>query len=128
VVVKCVKLNKMVFNALLRVPSSFILGGPSQCGKTTWTLNLLRRAHVLFEDPRVTQNIVYYYKEWQEGFELFNREGLVKSWVDTMPTVEDFKERTKDYKESGGSIVIFDDYGQYINKDMAEVKNTFWSL
>jgi GTPase SAR1 family protein len=94
------------FHGKLRHPSTWLLAGPSNCGKTTFTMNLLRQAHELFEDPRCKQNIIFYYSIWQSGFDSFDRESIVRSWVGKMPTVEDFKERTLPYKDKGGSIVV----------------------
>ena len=47
-------------------PSSIMIAGPSQCGKTTFTRQLLRQANVLFERP--IKKIVYCYGQWQECF------------------------------------------------------------
>lgn len=102
-------------------PSTFILGGPSQCGKTSFTLNLLRRASHLFTDSRCTQNIVYYYKEWQDSFDMFQAENIVTDWVCGAPSAADFKSRTEEYKNRGGSIVILDDFGQEINRDIVSI-------
>ena len=46
-----------------KCPSSLIIAGPSQCGKTTFTRQLLREANVLFERP--IKKIVYCYGQWQ---------------------------------------------------------------
>ena len=43
-----------------------MIAGPSQCGKTTFTRQLLRQANVLFERP--IKQIVYCYGLWQECF------------------------------------------------------------
>ena len=43
-----------------------LIAGPSQCGKTTFTRQLLRQANVLFERP--IKKIVYCYGQWQECF------------------------------------------------------------
>ena len=46
--------------------SSLIIAGPSQCGKTTFTRQLLQQADSLFE--RSIRKIVYCYGQWQECF------------------------------------------------------------
>lgn len=99
-------------------PSTFLLAGPSQCGKSSFVFNLLRKIDLLFSEPRCAQNIIYYYKEWQEGFELFQNENIVKEWINGIPTVDDFKSRVEAYKHIGGSCVIIDDFGQSITKDI----------
>ena len=49
-----------------KCPSSIIIAGPSQCGKTTFTRQLLQQADPLFDRP--IRKIVYCYGQWQECF------------------------------------------------------------
>ena len=49
-----------------KCPSSIMIAGPSQCGKTTFTKQLLEQADSLFERP--IRKIVYCYGQWQECF------------------------------------------------------------
>ena len=49
-----------------KCPSSIIIAGPSQCGKTTFTRQLLQQADYLFERP--IRKIIYCYGQWQESF------------------------------------------------------------
>ena len=49
-----------------KCPSSIIIAGPSQCGKTAFTKQLLQQADSLFERP--IRKIVYCYGQWQECF------------------------------------------------------------
>lgn len=95
----------MPFNGALRNPSFFVLAGPSFCGKTTFALNLLRRAGDVMEDPRCLQNVIYYYKENQPAFDRMQKESIVSAFVGHPPTIEDVKERCERYKDSGGSII-----------------------
>ena len=53
--------------AQFKCPSSVMIAGPSQCGKTTFTKLLLQYADVLFERP--IRKIVYCYRQWQECFQ-----------------------------------------------------------
>ena len=49
-----------------KCPSNIIIAGPSQCGKTTFTRQLLQQADYLFERP--IRKIIYCYGQWQESF------------------------------------------------------------
>ncbi len=102
-------------------PSSFVLGGVSQSGKTTFTLNLLRNIEHLFEDPRCKQNIIYYYKQWQNSYESFKKENIVKEWLNHLPSEDDVKEKTLLFKDRGGSVIVIDDFAQELNKDVANI-------
>jgi len=110
-----------MFDLRFRNPSSFLLAGSSQCGKTTFTINLLKNVSSLFEDPRCRQNILYFYKEWQKSYEDFKKEKIVREWINKVPTIQDVKEKTKSYKHCGGSIIIIDDFAQQLNKEVAEM-------
>jgi hypothetical protein len=109
------------FDLRFKNPSSFILGGVSQSGKTTFTLNLLRNIDQLFEDPRCKQNIIYFYKQWQESYENFKRENIVREWINHLLTEDDIKEKTLLYKDRGGSVIVVDDFAQELNKDIANI-------
>jgi hypothetical protein len=110
-----------MFDIRFQNPSTFLLAGASQSGKTTFTLNLLRYGDILFTNPTCLQNVIYYYKEWQDSFDYFQRESVVTEWVNQVPTSEDFKERTLLYKDRGGSVVIIDDFAGELNKDIASI-------
>lgn len=105
----------------LKNPFTAICAGASQSGKTTFVLNLLRNIDLLFEDPRCKKNIIYYYKEMQSSLQSFQAEQIVQHWVHQLPTVEDIKEKTIIAKDSGGSIVIIDDFAADLNKEIAEI-------
>lgn len=105
------------YDVRFRHPATFLLAGASQSGKTHFAFNLLRKADVLFNDPRCTQNIIYYYKQWQDSFEMFENENIVTKWINGKPTADDFTSQVEKYKDNGGSIVILDDFGQEITKD-----------
>jgi hypothetical protein len=71
----------------------------------------------MFEHPSCKENIIYYYKSWQEGYESIKNDGLVTHWVNEAPTVEDIKEKTLAHKERG-SVIIIDDFLSQVNKEM----------
>ena len=57
-----------------KTPCSIIVAGPSQCGKTTFTRQLLRSASRAFDRP--VRRIVYCYGEPQRCFKDMQREGI----------------------------------------------------
>ena len=63
-----------------KCPSSVMLAGPSQCGKTTFTRQLLQNADILFERP--IRKIVYCYGQLQE---CFNSMGSQITFVEGIP-------------------------------------------
>jgi predicted P-loop ATPase/GTPase len=109
------------FDVRFRNPSSFLLGGVSQSGKTTFAFNLLENIGELFEDPRCAQNVIYYYNVWQNSFDVARRKNLVKEWFDKLPTTEEFKTLTMPYAKKGGSVVVFDDFAEDLTVDILKV-------
>ena len=60
-------------------PSSFLVAGATQAGKTTFTLNVLRNIDHLFEKPECKWNVHYFYREDQPGFALIAKEKIDNS-------------------------------------------------
>jgi DNA polymerase III delta prime subunit len=110
-----------MYDLRFRNPSTFILAGPSQSGKTTLALNLLRGIDEVFLQPECKNNIIYFYNQWQHGFESFKTENTVKEWVNKMPSTEDVLEKTLMYKDFGGSVAIVDDFQQQLSRDTIEL-------
>lgn len=111
----------MPFDLRFRNPSSFILAGSSQSGKTTLTFNILRHIKTLFQDPRCRHNIIYFYNQWQSSYDCFRKENIVKEWINKLPTEEDIKEKTMLHKSKGGSVLVIDDFGQEVTKDIVKL-------
>jgi predicted kinase len=109
-----------MYDARFRNPSSFLLAGASQSGKTTFTMNLLRNIHVLFEKPECVKNVIYYYNQWQNSFEGFSKENIVKQWINKLPTTQDIEEKTMGFQRDG-SIIIIDDFAQELNKNSLQI-------
>jgi hypothetical protein len=105
----------MEYDLRFRVPSRFILAGASQSGKTTFVTNLLKFGGLLFEDPRCLQNVVYYHKS------VMRPDSSVTHWINEVPTAADIRDRTQLYANSGGSIVVIDDFAGDLGKDIVEV-------
>lgn len=110
-----------MFDLRFKNPCSFIVAGVSQSGKTTFTLNLLRNIDTMFADPRCKQNVIYYYKKGQDVFNMFEKEKIVKKWVDHLPTEQMINEATMAYKGKGGSVLIIDDFGQELTRDIVSL-------
>lgn len=106
-----------MYDLRFKNPSSFIIGGASQSGKTIFTLNLIRHANELFEKPQCSQNVVYYYKQHQDSFERVKPEGIIHQWVNELPTCESVTDRTEGFKNQG-SMVIIDDFAGELNADI----------
>lgn len=101
-------------------PCSFILAGPTQCGKTTFALNLLRHADQLFQQPSCQQNVVYFYREEQPAYTMFAEEQLVHKWFRHLPSAQEIDDLTEAHLETG-SIIIIDDFQEHLTPDTVEI-------
>jgi hypothetical protein len=129
-------LNKP-YDLRFRNPSSFLLAGASQSGKTTFTLvhtcvhmcvaayrvphfrsrlNILRNIDTLFQNPSCKANVIYYYRQKQEHFKLFQQEGIVHRWINHLPTTAGIEEVTKLHQHTG-SIIVIDDFAEALTRD-----------
>ena len=82
---KALKL-RLVNMSQFKCPSSIIISGPSQCGKTTFTRQILQHADCLFERP--IRKIVYCYGQWQDCFkELVKEVTFMEGIPDDIPAL-----------------------------------------
>ena len=106
----------------LRIPLGTIsmLCGPAGCGKTVKVAHILKNKNMLFKDGEKVDNVVFCYATWQPLYSELKELNIVTKWVNYLPTNEEFIDLVKDYKEEG-SICIFDDFLNEINKDMVQI-------
>lgn len=101
-----------MFDARFKSPSSWLIAGPSSSGKTTFVFHLLEHFSKLFESPERVQNVLYFYKTWQQAFSQPKNSSLVSEFIEGLPTVEMVVDKTISFQKQGGSIIIIDDFMQ----------------
>ena len=111
------EVDRETFDLRLKTPFSYILAGPTSCGKTTFCFNLLKYRKILFDKP--TDNVFYFYSQYQNIFESFKSLGIVKEWINELPTRDTLNEKTLPFKDGDGSVVIIDDYMNEVNNDVS---------
>ena len=109
------------FDLRFQTPCSLVCAGPSQAGKTSFTLNLLRHIPEMFQDDRCKDNVLYFYKNWQPALARFSKEGIVKRFFDYLPTADQIIELTRPYAKDGGSVVVIDDFAEQLNKEICRI-------
>lgn len=112
-----------MFDLRFKHPSTYLIAGSSQSGKTTFVMNILRNIEII-ENGKDIKNILYFYKEWQPIFDKAYDEKLVTNFLNYIPTVEDIREKTFYYSDKGGSIIIIDDYMQEVTDDIVTLYTT----
>ena len=93
-------------------PTSFIVTGATQSGKSSFCKNLLVYKDTLFEPtPKATYLI---YKIWQPIYSEMEKLGLVTKFIHGIPEMDTLIEILSSHTNEGGSILIFDDIGSEI--------------
>lgn len=108
-----------MFDARLKNPSTFIVSGPSQSGKTSLVVDILKNGSTLFEDPRCLQQVYYFYKQWQPKYDEMQRSGLNVEFIQRLPNVAQIRDYATVLASSGGCVMILDDFMQEVSKDIS---------
>jgi len=85
-------------------PSSIVISGPSQSGKTSLTFEMLKHADGMFEKPPA--KIMYAYKAWQPIYEEMEQTVRNIEFLEGLPTKEDLKILSE---QGDHTILILDD-------------------
>lgn len=101
--------------------STHLLVGPSGSGKTYRISRILRLKDSLIQNGNCIKNVVFCYAAWQKEYDILNKDGIVTTWFNKMPTNGEFIGLVEKYVDHGGSIVVIDDFMSKINKDMEEI-------
>lgn len=109
----------------IRFKTSFncIIHGPSGTGKTTFVKNLLMLRNQLFSTPPA--KVFLFYTMNQSIYEEMKNESLVDELINVsreqFPTLDDIVNMVHPYKDSGGSLLIFDDVLTELNPDFENI-------
>ena len=109
----------------IRFKTSFncIIHGPSGTGKTTFVKNLLMLRNQLFSTPPA--KVFLFYTMNQSIYEAMKNESLVDELINVsreqFPALDDIVNMVHPYKDSGGSLLIFDDVLTELNPDFENI-------
>ena len=119
----CVKIIFLIFEEKMdlrfKAPFSWLLAGGSGCGKTTKCVNFLK-SHDKLIDTGKCDNIIYFYNQWQPSYDELESSMDIQ-WIEGVPTMNRIRELTLSHKNSGGSIVIIDDFMSSLDKSLIEL-------
>lgn len=107
----------------LRFPSgaTHLMIGISGSGKTYRMIDILRNKNLLFENGKNIKNIIFCYADWQDAYTDLRKEGIVNTWINKMPSNEEFVNLVEPFRYKGGSIVIIDDFMNDMDKDIKKI-------
>ena len=107
-----------ILDLRLKNPFTMLVSGPTACGKTTFTRELLIRRNLLNTKP--TYKVYYFYKVYQPIFDQMKQLGIVDEFVEGMCTM-DFLEKNVDKQDNFCSTVIIDDQALDADEDTAKM-------
>ena len=112
-----------MFDVRFRSPSTCVISGPSQSGKTSLLQKILQHGPHIFQDPKCLDNIVFFYNQWQPIYSDIQKK-FGGTFVNAVPTIESVTQLTQKYDKRGGSIVIIDDFMQQLTSDISTIFTT----
>ena len=119
------KIKKMV-DASLQMGSSFILAGPSSCGKSSFIRNLIKCRNNIFN--KNIRNVYIVCSNVQGIYEELVKSKDVKKIFYEMPTEDEIREIAEIEKERGGTILILDDILPEIEKSKKLIEKMFTEI
>lgn len=96
----------------LKCPFSMIVCGPSNCGKTTWVVELLRKRKEVFN--KESDNVIWFYKVWQDSYE--RNKDIVNHFEQGMCTMEWLETNAKP-----NTTIVIDDMASEATDDTAKI-------
>lgn len=109
-----------LYDTYFRYPSTCLVTGPSGSGKTNLIAKILQNKESIFENGKC-KNIIFFYKEWQQIYDVLENQQLVNRWINHSPTVNEIKEFSEPFRNDEGTICIIDDFMDNLNKNIADV-------
>jgi hypothetical protein len=112
----------MSWDLTLQTPFNCIISGISQSGKTTFMRNLLQMRNYIFSTP--PKHVIMFYKIQQDIYDQMLEEKSINELIninDSDLSFDSINEKISNYKDEGGSLIIFDDSMTDIYKDFEQI-------
>lgn len=109
----------MPFDLSFESNTSFLLCGPSGCGKTTFTLELIKYKHYIFN--KAPNYVVVVRKHQQPTYDEMFKNGLINEIYSDVPSLHDIVEMAKKYMHIGGSLLVLDDVMTDVAEDIQTI-------
>ena len=97
-------------------PSTTLLVGPSNSGKTSLITKILQNRYNLIGGGEI--KTILFYNRWQPIYDIWVKLGLIHYSFNGVPHIDEFKSLCEFYSLDAGVIVIFDDLGSQILKNL----------
>jgi len=106
----------LIFDARFAHPASHLITGPSSSGKTCKTYSILRHKNLLFKNGHDIKHVILCYSQWQPIYQKMKDKLIVNTFINKLPSTEEFENITLPHKNNGGCIVVIDDFMGEIGK------------
>ena len=118
-------MSKMLFNSIQWAhPSTTVVAGPSNSGKTTLISKILQHKNQLFTSTQKLKTVLFY-NQYQEIYRNWSDDGFIDYCQDGIPSLTDFEAIAKFYSNSEGAVIIFDDLGAQVLNNLDFFEHIF---
>lgn len=114
-------MEKEIYDGRLLHPTTHLMVGPPSSGKTYRTARILESKNSLIQNGEAIKNIVFCYSVWQSTYTELEKKKIVNKWINKLPTLEEYLDLVRGYKDQGGSIVVIDDFMGGLTKDLVQI-------
>jgi len=98
-----------------------IISGSAGAGKSSLSIKIICNKDQLIKDGHLIKNIVVFYNTYQPLYDTLLQKFPNIKFIPRPPTNDEFIEVTQPFANSGGSIVLIDDWINQISPDFAEI-------
>ena len=113
-------LQETFYDVRFTHPSTFLISGVSGSGKTFLTSSILKAKNSCFK-PEIPRYIILVYTSWQDVYQEWFEAGLIHLSLSEIPDAQSLKEICSEHKDSGGSLIIFDDQLSNIDSRVSDI-------
>ena len=108
------------YDGRIHHPSTMIISGLSNSGKTTFTQKILEHSQSVFK-PSAPAFVVLIYESWQSSYDEMLQRKYINLSIKGLSDIDYLKEIFTENKNKGGTLLIIDDQMQYIDQNVVSI-------
>ena len=108
------------YDGRIRHPSTVIIPGPSNSGKTTFTQKILEHSQSVCK-PSAPAFVVLIYETWQNSYDEMLQRKYINLSIKGLSDIDYLKEIFTENKNKGGTLLTIDDQMQYMDQNVVSI-------
>ena len=109
-----------LYDGILHYPSTMLICGPSNSGKTTFTKKILKYSNSLFT-PYPPRFVVLVYETWQSSYDEMLQHNYIHLAIKGLSDIDYLKEIFEENKSKTGTLLVIDDQMQNIDQNVVNI-------